>query len=98
MTTFRTILDDAAEAEQGYQNAIDLLEDENLGSIDEEQLAKQFQEILRGAEEADLEAPTKKSRTAATASRSKRSTSMFNESTIWFGRTPLVQRTDTPAT
>lgn len=92
------MLDDAA-AEEGHKNA-DLSEvlDEIPGTMSDEQLAEQFNAAVLAGHELDMgqEAPSKRSR-GAMGSRSKRSTSMFNESTIWFGRTPLVMRTDTPA-
>lgn len=92
------MLDDAA-AEEGFKNTDpNELFDEIPGTMNDEQLAEQFNAAVLVGHELEMgqEAPSKRSR-GPTGPRSKRSTSMLNESTIWFGRTPLVMRTDTPA-
>lgn len=92
-------MDEAAEAAAAEAQFSDLVGDDNTGSLDDAQLEEQFQAAVRAGQEIEMEAeaPAKRSRMAA-GSRTKRSTSILNESTIWFGKTPLVLRTDLAAT
>ena len=74
---------------------------------DAEDLAQQFQDLVRarmagagaagegaGAEQ-DAERSSRRKGGGRQAPRQRRSTSIFNESTVWFGNTPIVYRTDT---
>ena len=92
-------MDEAAEAAAAEAQFSDLVGDDNTGSLDDAQLEEQFQAAVRAGQEIEMEAeaPAKRSRMTA-GSRTKRSTSILSESTIWFGKTPLVLRTDLAAT
>lgn len=67
---------------------------------DEDRLAAHFDELLREAEndpENSIEVPAPKRARNATGPRAKKSTSLFNDSTVWFGKTPIVLRSDLAA-
>ena len=91
---------DAMDAAVEEAAALPPMEMVEVDHWDEDRLAAHFDELLREAEERGddiIEVPASKRARVATGPRAKKSTSLFNDSTVWFGKTPIVLRADLAA-